>query len=63
MVKGGLPGGWLSSSPSIRSSQLGRLADAMIGETDSTGAEGVGVAAGRSDIAGVGEGVGKVVGS
>lgn len=63
MVRGGLADGWLSSSRSIRSSQLGRPADTMVGETASPGAEGVGVgvAAGRSEVIGVGVGAGKVV--
>ena len=56
-----MAGGWLSSSPIIRSSQLGKPADRLPGETNSPGAGGVGGVAGCSDAGCVGIGVGKVV--
>ena len=61
MVKGGLAGGWLSRSRSIRTSQLGRFADTLVGGKDSPGADGVGGVAGGPEVDGVGEGVGKGV--
>ena len=56
-----MAGGWLSSSPIIRSSQLGKPADRLPGETNSPGAGGVGGVAGCSEAGCVGIGVGKVV--